>query len=214
MSKKFKAGDQVRITNYGGKIEGINRSRIQAMIGKVYTIESVGNVYYYINSEPFRENEIELVNEETRDKPRVVSSKVLIVDKVRPQYSTYVEASKEAIEKFFFGTRIFDFYVIKDGKLIDLASGNDVFALYKSENNSDFRQQLFDVNRFSDVVILDGIEFKRGGMRVEGKTHLYHSRADQYLSDLHIKSKYSTSYWYTLEEFASMVENNTYEIKA
>lgn len=210
MENKFKAGDRVRVTNYGGKTEGINYSNIQAMIGKVYTIDSVGNVYYYINSEPFKEDEIELANEETRDKPRVAPSKVLIVDKVRPQYSTYVESSKEAIEKFFFGTRIFDFYIIKDGKLIELASQSDIEKLYLDT------PIVLSMKKAGDSFELDGVTLTMGiDLNRQNETWFYVKGTainEGGKQAIYLKKIGDSTAFYTLQEFADMIKNKTYRI--
>lgn len=129
---KFKVGDSVRITNYNGKTENIECSNIQAMIGNVYVIDEIGG-YYRINSELFKENELELADS-TVDQP--VVEKILIVNKVRPEYTTYIENTKDVVMKFFVGTRLFDFYIIKNGEMIELNSDKDVFALYETPVNN------------------------------------------------------------------------------
>lgn len=207
---KFKVGDHVRITNYDGKVENCATSFIESMIGNVYIINSIEGRYYRINSELFTDDELELV--ETKLDELVPVSKILVVNKIRPEYSNYIECTKEAIEEFFLGTRIFDFYVIKDGKLLELKKTEDVIALYEDKKNSNFREQLFAMTGCLHTVELDGIKFTRG-IFDSGATYLYHSRADNYTMDLYIKSKHSNNAWYTLEEFASMVEDGTYEIK-
>lgn len=205
---KFNAGDSIRITNYVGKTENIEYSNIQAMIGNVYVIDNIDEIggYYRINSELFKENELELVDS-TVDQP--VVEKILIVNKVRPEYTTYIENTKDVVMKFFVGTRLFDFYVIKNGEMIELNSDKDVFALYEVPKESTFRERLMAA-KDGDCIELDGKTFVL--------SHYSSCFGGWYLNEtpnpgMYVKSKTSSNAWFTKEQFATMIEDSTYEIK-
>lgn len=214
---KFNAGDSIRITNYEGKTENIEYSNIQAMIGNVYVIDNIDEIggYYRINSELFKENELELADS-TVDQP--VVEKILIVNKVRPEYTTYIENTKDVVMKFFVGTRLFDFYVIKNGEMIELNSDKDVFALYETPVNN-IKEKILDLRFTGDKIQIEDRVFRLGIDVVDCQTKTWiiqvgagyeYGKSSIYLKPIYLKRKDESNAWYTLEEFADMLETGEY----
>lgn len=144
---------------------------------------------------------------EVEDQPIIQDpvEKILIVNKSMPEFSVYVEKTEDAIKKFFFGTRLTEFYVIDSGKLIELKTSNDIKKLFQVNDHFDKILTM----EVGNTIMIDNHEFTLHGDSNE--FYLY----DKTYSTIHgeyIRKTGHTKAWYTLQEFSDMLKNKTYYI--
>ncbi|HET8685603.1 MAG TPA: hypothetical protein VFM18_02925 [Methanosarcina sp.] len=140
--------------------------------------------------------------EKIEDKP---VEKILVVNKSNPEFSVYVEKTEEAIKKFFFGTRLQDFYVIDSGKLIELETSKDIKKLFQVSDHFDTILTM----EVENTIMIDNHEFTLCGGTYE---YYLYDKTNSTIHGEYVRKIGHTKAWYTLQEFSDMLKNKTYYI--
>lgn len=72
----------------------------------------------------FYSDEIEKISDDQ-------SEKIIVVNKNSPEFSVKIDCTEKAVKEFFFGTRLSDFYVIKNEKLLIINTQEDIEKIFK-----------------------------------------------------------------------------------
>lgn len=115
----FKIGDKFKVTredflpNCEGTYVVIDK-KCQVII----TITKDGN------EAGFYSDEIEKISDDQ-------SEKIIVVNKNSPEFSVKIDCTEKAVKEFFFGTRLSDFYVIKNQTLLVINTQEDIENIFK-----------------------------------------------------------------------------------
>lgn len=124
LNKKWKIGDKFKVRN-------------NDLYPGIYKVDSVDSTHSYVTTDSnghcfcFYDYEIEKIEESTDSQQEYQFFKLIIVNKNMPEYSVKIDGTKQAIDDFFFGTRLADFYVIKNDKLFMIETSKDLKKLYE-----------------------------------------------------------------------------------
>lgn len=123
LNEKWKIGDKFAVPDPINGYEYPEIYKVELVSEKyINTTDSTGDEL------AFYDYEIQKIEEPVQE---FSSEKLIIVNKKMPEYSVKINGTKEAVDDFFFGTRLADFYVIKNDKLIMIETSKDLKKLYE-----------------------------------------------------------------------------------